>query len=232
MKIFNKFKSIMPHVTVLAAEDIQLLRNNAETGNLEVIQKILKQKKFRIIPLPVEDILNLAFSKGNLDMINYLLTSEDAKEFHEVNLNRCFRSACMIGKLETVQNILNSDLIKKNITIENLGNFILNAAASGRNFEVINYLFSSNKFKQKLDLNLNNDIVFKNIFMFGTKEMLECLILDLKVPMTYHIQSFLNSSNNVQHKNCRKLFEIRALKTELESAPNANLGKTPKRLKL
>lgn len=237
MKLIEKFKSLMPHVTVLASEDIKSLRKAVQIGDFILVDNILSHKKFRVIPLPVDDIFHDAFAGGHLDIINYLLSSNNSKEFHNVNLNSSFKSGCMSGNRDFVDSILNSEKIRRNLQLQNIENFALGAATFSLNMDVINFLTSSPKYKGKLDIHTNDDLLFKNMFKHGTKETIEYLIFDLKIPLTNSIHTFLNSNNYNPNLNklsnmYRKMFETRDLKTELESAPNANLTVAKKRLKV
>lgn len=233
MSLFKKFKSIMPHVTVLTAEDIIDINKYALKGNLELMHNIFSQKKFKIIPLPINNIFGYAFAGENLNIIEYLLTSENTKEFHNTNLNNFFIAACSVRKPTFIESIFNSRIIRKCITTPNLENHALNSAASRTNLEVINFLICEPRFKENLNLNINDDILFKKLFLANQKDMLEYLINDLNIPFTNHIKNLLiNSHPDKKPQFYGKLFEMRNLKNDLEAVPDVNLGKPKKRIKI
>lgn len=234
MNLIQKFKSIMPHVTVLAAEDIKKLRNASDNGDLKSIDELLSQKKFRINPIPVEDIFQNAFAGGHLDIIKYLLNSPHAKEFHNVALDNHFRLGCMCNKRDFVETILNSEEITKRIRYKNVESLALIGAVQKFNFDVVEFLISSPTFKDKLDIHAYDDIVFKNIFQRGSNDMLNYLIFDMNLSLTPSITYYLKTNYNQPNKNKQVIgmFEVRDLKIELESHSTLNLVVTKKRLKI
>jgi hypothetical protein len=234
MKLIEKFKLIMPHVTVLAAEDIKTLRNASDNGDLKLIDETLSKKKFRINPIPVDDIFQNAFAGGHLDIINYLLNSPHAKEFHNVALDNHFRLGCMCNKRNFVEEILNSEEVTNRVGYKNVESLALIGAVQRFNFDVVDFLISSPKFKDKLDIHAYDDIVFKNVFQRGSNEMLNYLIFDMNLSLTQGITHYLKTNYNQPNKNKQvfAMFEVRDLKTELESTSNVKLNVAKKRLKI
>lgn len=233
MKLIEKFKSIMPHVTVLMAEDIDLVSKYIPIGDLNQIDKIFSQKKFRVISLPIKSLFHQAFCSNRINIIEYFLTSEHTKEFHNTNLNGSFMASCANGKRDFIESIFKSHIIRKNVDLYNLENNCLMSAASSRNFNAIEFFIHEHTIKNKLELNARDDLLFKQLFREGNKDMLQYLIVELSMKFTPSIKLFIEQNYaNTNSKLYLKMFETRDLKTELEAAPSANLTVVKKRLKV
>jgi ankyrin repeat protein len=114
MKLIHAFKSLVSHLNPFMEEDLTALTRACQVGNLNKVVKLLTKKQLRINPIPVESILTSAIMHGQVDIINYLLTSSNAKEFQKPDLRmaKLLESAAIHGQKEVITYFLLSDTDK------------------------------------------------------------------------------------------------------------------------
>lgn len=237
MKFFQIFKSFI--LNSFTQDDLTTLINSCHQGNLDKIENLFNKKKLRINPIPIESVLTAAAMYGHVHIIDYLLTSPNTKEFQDVNFSfePVLKSTAINGNQELIEYFLTSPTVKEFKGIENKENFILDYLSQLLHFEIIESLIKSPSFKNRFDLNTNNDILFIQACNNRKDDLINYLIVDRKLKKSQAIDDFLNNSkinrqDNPYIVNIKHMFESRDLNTELSNELRKNIGSYKKRIKV
>jgi hypothetical protein len=238
MKLIHAFKSLVSHLNPFMEEDLTALTRACQVGNLNKVVKLLTKKQLRINPIPVESILTSAIMHGQVDIINYLLTSSNAKEFQKPDLRmaKLLESAAIHGQKEVITYFLLSDTDKYKMP-QSKENIVLDYLSQLLHFDIIDSLIKSPLFSDKIDLLTNNDILFVQLYNNRKDDFLDYLIFERKLEKTQAIEIFLNNSqlnrqDNPYLKQIKHMFEVRDLNNDLNNELKTNIGNSTKKIKV
>jgi hypothetical protein len=222
MKIFKAFKSIIQHITPFMPGDETKLRRACMEGDLNTIKNLFENKKLRYLTIDVDSLVRDTCSDGHLNVVEYLLTSPDTKEFHHINWTKSLETASHRGKVDIVDFFLTSPKYESCINEDIVNKYVLKPACELLEFDVVNYIIDSPKFSKMVDLHFEHDLLFKQAFNNQKTELLQHLIFDLKLTERADIIYFLyddniNKQGSEYSMNVKNMFKIRDLNEKLDS---------------
>jgi hypothetical protein len=239
MKLFKAFKSIFSQFKSFTKDDLNIVMAACQNGDLKKIDKLFKKKTLRINPLPIQSILSSASMYGRVDIMNYLLTSENTQQFQqpEVSLDRSLEWASINNQIDLIKYLLTLPNTIKNHISNNKENKVLDNLAQMLHFDSINFFINSALFKDKMDLHTNKDILFIQAYNNRKDEFLEYLIFDRKLEATKDITEFLNNpqlhkQNDPYLIHIKHMFEVRNLSQDLNNELKHNIGSERKKIKI
>jgi len=155
---------------------------------------------------------------GNLDVLKYLLSEKDI--IKHVNLEKEFsgllNDAGSKENIEVFEYIFNLDNYKEKFLKNNDGtleDIILTCLIEGR-FEMVEYLMRHDELKNNIDINRDEDYIFKFICENEGHEVIQYLVVDLNIKKTEEIAKLLENSIYNKYK---KMFETRELNNSLNN---------------
>ncbi len=113
-----------------------------------------KSKYASLSKRKLDDELILSCSRGSLEEVEYLLTSEDLSEKADIDSwsGECFLCACKSGNLNLIDFLLFSKKISKNANPHMLGDQPFLIACKTNNVELVKYFFNVCKFEKNEDI--------------------------------------------------------------------------------
>lgn len=156
--------------------------------------------------------LLIAAKNGNLNIIQYLLTStdliknSDINEENHLNLNNAVMTACYNRELETIKYLLESPELKQHVDINkqdlHFGYNALMLACNHGSVDLVKYFTSEYKYKEKLDLyaedrygNTALYIACQNLLGAEHKEIVKFLIVDIEIKVDDKTKLFLEENH-------------------------------------
>ena len=194
-----------------------------KNGNLAMIKQLV------LSPLTSESIsshiishcLTLTCETKHLDIIDYLLTSDDLIQKADIdfNNNKAIHAACYTGNLELVEYLLTSPRLKKHANIHY--DFCLIDACANGHLNVVSYLLTSSKLKEHADIHAVSQACFTKAVRKGQLAIVNYLLTSPE--LSEHV-SIENKNNALLELCClNKQFHILdyllkspALKTHLD----------------
>lgn len=149
-----------------------------KAGNLEMIKQLV------LSPLTSESIsshiishcLTLTCETKHLDIIDYLLTSDDLIQKADIdfNNNKAIHAACYTGNLELVEYLLTSSRLKKHANIHY--DFCLIDACANGHLNVVSYLLTSPKLKEHANIHAISQSCFTKAVRKGQLAIVNYLL--------------------------------------------------------
>ena len=167
---------------------------------------------------------------GNLDVVKYLLTSDELKEHADIHADDYgFVLACEYGHLELIKYLLTSNELKERTNIHTKDDCGFQSVCENGYLEVVKYLLTSDELKEHADVHAWNDSVFRWACETGRLEVVKYLIFDYNIEKTKAIIIFLDNDKDYV-KQIKTLFDARDLKEDLSNSLNS--GKNKSKIKL
>lgn len=144
-----------------------------------------------------DDGLSQAIMQGHFDLVKYLLTSKDLVVCANLTSNgfEPFKLACKSGKLEIVQFLFTLPQVKERFNIfREIG--IIDAVYKDQK-EVLKFLLVDLRNEAYTDRLYNN--AFKDAYMYEKLDLLEFLIIDLKLEKNKEVINYLTEQENASH---------------------------------
>jgi len=238
MSFYTSFRSLIAHLCPLTAFDIKALHRFCRNGNIRYIDEIFRSKKLILIDVPFKNLFSDACSGGNLEIVQYLLTSPHTKPYipKDFSLYEGLYYSSLHGYLGILEYLLTSkDTEKYNLNINYVPE-VFKVSCETLNWHTIDFLRKSPKLKEKFNLHDNSDLFFEQLFNNKKTEIIEELIFDLNFEKTKNIEEHLNNFKIYNQDNeylikVKKMFDIRELENEL-SIGLINNKETKKRIKV
>jgi hypothetical protein len=242
MKFIQAFKSVFAHLNSLGKDDLTKLMNACHDDDIAEVKKLFEKKKFRILridPLPVQSIFTIISMNGSINVMDYLLTSENAKDFQtaDVSLESSLQYASLHNQKELLIYLLTlPDTIKTYIP-KNKEDIVLDYLSQLLHFDTIEFFINSPLFKDKINLHTNDDILFIQCYNNRKDKFLEYLLLERNLEKTSCINDFLNNLNlhnqNDPYLNrIKNMFDIRDLHKDLNNELKPNVADKQKKIKI
>jgi len=217
----------------------KLLLTACEEGDIKMMKCILsssyKRKELKDYN-NIASVIKLACKNNNWDAIFYLLTSPlidrfncSVTDFNNYNLTHvAFAQCANLGNINTLEKLLDTfyESESTNDSLKN-GNLLIDAIMEGH-LNVVKFLFSSPKTKEKLNIHKNDDQPFKCAYNNNHIDILKYFIFDLNIEKTLEIDKFLKKKSDLE---IDKMFETRSLKNSL-SHDLSNRGTTNRKTKI
>lgn len=162
-----------------------------------------------------KDLVN-ACIEGELEIVQYLLSSTDLKQHADINDEDClaFCFACSTGNLDIVKYMLTSPELKIHVNINAKEGEPLSWACENGQLEVVKYLLSSSDLKEHANLHINNDNPFAAAHMNYHDDITNFLIFGCNIERNNNIRRILAEKPDEQIDSW---FKLRDLNKELNS---------------
>ena len=217
------------------------IENTINTSNVDLLKKLLKSYPIETKNYLIENSrlapLCKAAINGNLEMVKYLLLSNDIKDIIDINeKNRSeftpLLCACKEGHFEIIKFLLSSkDLNKKaniHVTRTDGSNALFYAANSG-NVEIVDYLITISDLPENLNINTKNFFKYDALMVSCTWGHLDVVKYLLESPKLKEHASILevcrNGKNSFLYACMRgKLEIVKYFMDNDKLCPNPYLG--------
>jgi ankyrin repeat protein len=141
-----------------------------------------------------QDEINIEFvyasEKGNLELVKYLLTSDELKNKADLHVyeDDGFLRACANGRLEVIKYFLTSTELKEYRETHATG---FNLSCENGHLEIVKYLLTSSEMKEPVDINTENNSAFKNACYNGYLNIVTYLLTsdELKDHVDIHVEN-------------------------------------------
>jgi hypothetical protein len=170
--------------------------------------------------------------EGNLEEVEYLLTSPDLKyhpAIHFANDSALVVSSSN-GHIPVVEYLLNFSTYGQQV----LSDCALIKACTNNELETAKFLLDSETIPYKANIHVKNDYIFRELMIAQNEEILKYLIFEREIPRTEYIDEYLNRDNYNLNDYCLKIkgwFELRVLNKELNT-DLPNVSQSNKKIKL
>jgi hypothetical protein len=218
--------------------------DDLNNGNLSRKSEMVEFfKKYNTNPNPTKTnimqtwlnyVLTDACKNGHLNVVDFVLTSEELPLRAEINFNKdlALFNACENNHLDIVKFLLTSTKLQEHGNIHARNQSILTYPCKNGCLEIIKYLTSSPDLKEHADIHANNDEPFMNLAYNNHLEVIKYFIFDLKMQKTSNI---IHIASQVYHIDLEEQLDqwvkVRDFKELVQDLPT-NESKTSNKLKV
>ncbi len=211
--MINKFKVLIDYFTsrILTEKEMDTLLLSADNGDIEAIDSVLKNNKIRFFKPLINEIFSRACKNNHLNLVEYLLTSDNTKDFHEIHLkdSKGMILAAQRDYSDIVKFLLHSTKLSKHADIHADNDILLITAYNAERTELVKYLI--------LDCNIEKTPAIQ--------EKID--EVKLKEPTSYIQEKQYNFILEIE-----KMFNITSVNRDLNRELPVNNEKKQKKLKL
>jgi len=195
-------------------------------GNFETVTLISKTNLLNFIDFEYKDDngLMLACEYGHLNIVKFLLTTEDLKHKVDIHSNEehALIRAAKYNHLEIVKFLLTSPELSEHCDIHKNNDLALRYACRKGYIDIVKYLIADPQLKDHADIHAKNDDPFISACGRERLDIIKYFIFELNIPKTKYIKEYLKDGFSDFSTQINKLFEQRELISELntELPPN------------
>lgn len=242
MNYLNK-KLSPEEIKELSQTEVNLLFSQACFSNDDKLIKYLLTSPdlLKKIDLSINDNwFDSICRNGNINIVNFILTSFKTIEITQEMMNSGFIRACGKNRLELVKYLFTSDNVIIKPDIHDRNDYALIVSCIINAIDIMKYLLTSPDLKEHCNIHAKKDEVFKTICRQKNHILLEYVIFERRIEITDEIQEFLNLISNgkkTEHKlfnfckQAEEKFSLRALEINLNKTMSIS-DKSPKPIKL
>lgn len=128
-------------------------------GDLSFIKSYFKKSKNSY---DIDLTFQWVCTYGHLEILKYLLTSQELIHHRDIDYDHGFRYACANGRLDVVKYLLTSPELKEHADIHVWGDYGFKSACMNGHLDVVKYLLTSPDLKEHIDVHTNYDYGFKS----------------------------------------------------------------------
>jgi hypothetical protein len=178
----------------------------------------------------LKNLLGRAFESGDLDTIHFFRERLAEKNINDEYLvHTGIKTATEKGHLEVIKHFFLNPPFPDFLRNEFTSNNFLNLACDIGQLEIMQFLLGTDGIKEKYNIHLNNDQLFKIANKTENMDILKYLIFDLNIPKTPGIEGYWDTT---PFKDTIKMFEIRDLNKNLNAELKDTNQKNNKKLKV
>lgn len=196
------------------------LFNACEEGDIQYITEQIDRCKTNNLKIPFNEMMNTACANGEFIVAKLLLTNH-YNEYEKFNFNHYLRNAVYSSNNEIVNYLISNPKFSKNIDLDKATENILLPAIESKKVKNIFSVLKNKNIKEKLNLHVHDDFLFRFAFTNHNTDLIEYLVFDLKLKKTPTIKHILENGNNLNLSDpylekVRNIFIIGNQNNELE----------------
>lgn len=165
----NKFKLIFSNIfkKEFDSDDFWTLQHACENGNIQLIEDLFKNKKIKEFHyFSEETIFNKVCSNEHLNIVKYLLNSNNTKNFfHDIYLRNYswIVDTCENGHFSVIKYLFSSKNLARKVDIHIKDDQPFVSSSMGLNLELIKFFTSSPDLKEHANIHAQNDKAFLSV---------------------------------------------------------------------